>query len=533
MKKNLALFLFSLLFFVVLYGLSFLPCVTITNISISLFSDNPDRVKVYFSFVEDSPVFNEVHSSSYYGVSGKQKETAVFPVSAVRPEWLRVDPALGATKVKIYHIVLRDIIGREVVIPAAEIFENLNLELSHNVEIKLDNGCLAVEAVGDDPYFVFKVAPWPFAVPWFVLVSISILSFYFYRFIACLPLSSLLSFVMPGRIDPSDKSTIYKPLDGLRGLAALLVLAEHTLPSFLGAGHSGVLIFFVMSGFLLARPFIINPEKAFKLDYLIEYGQRRLKRIAPMFYSYIFVVYLMNLRLSEFLFHAIFIKGNGHLWAIPQEMAFYLFFPLLFIFNYLVFRKNIYCFIALSLALVFYWQRLFPVDIFHLYGMRDQMLPLKIPVFLVGVCFSALFFVIWQKKLKITSLPLLSNHLLSLVALLIIVCFVFFSNGYLLNHSNLYSMEYELLFSFLAGLLLFIIIATDKNIVTMFLANPLLCSLGVVSYSFYLIHPLIINFAKLVYPGSSKACFIITLIVGYFCSCATYRFVEKPFLRHK
>lgn len=84
-------------------------------------------------------------------------------------------------------------------------------------------------------------------------------------------------------------------LDGLRGLAILLVLVSHGIyPSiepddwrvWLKHGHTGVLIFFVLSGFLITHLIRREIERTGSLD-LRAFYIRRLLRIFPAFYTYL------------------------------------------------------------------------------------------------------------------------------------------------------------------------------------------------------------------------------------------------------
>ncbi len=72
-------------------------------------------------------------------------------------------------------------------------------------------------------------------------------------------------------------------LDGLRGVAALMVVADHTWGWFRGVGASGVWIFFALSGFLLARPFIDNPRRVLSFAYMAGYFRRRFMRNVWLF----------------------------------------------------------------------------------------------------------------------------------------------------------------------------------------------------------------------------------------------------------
>ncbi|MEE8508864.1 MAG: acyltransferase family protein, partial [Myxococcota bacterium] len=71
-------------------------------------------------------------------------------------------------------------------------------------------------------------------------------------------------------------------LDGIRGLAVLLVLASHTGAFQLqGHGGVGVWLFFGLSAFLLTMPFAARPERAASWPDLRHYFARRLRRILP------------------------------------------------------------------------------------------------------------------------------------------------------------------------------------------------------------------------------------------------------------
>ena len=69
-------------------------------------------------------------------------------------------------------------------------------------------------------------------------------------------------------------------LDGLRALAIGLVLAEHTGLEVFDGGNSGVVIFFVLSGFLITKLMLEEWGRTGGLDVSAFYG-RRLVRIMP------------------------------------------------------------------------------------------------------------------------------------------------------------------------------------------------------------------------------------------------------------
>lgn len=98
--------------------------------------------------------------------------------------------------------------------------------------------------------------------------------------------------------------TYYKNLDGLRGIAALMVVVFHFMYSdnvkYLGNidsikryfefGQHGVSLFFVLSGFVITRILI---KKRNNKNYFNSFYWRRVLRILPLYYFYLLVSYFV------------------------------------------------------------------------------------------------------------------------------------------------------------------------------------------------------------------------------------------------
>jgi peptidoglycan/LPS O-acetylase OafA/YrhL len=147
--------------------------------------------------------------------------------------------------------------------------------------------------------------------------------------------------------DTSTSGTKFSPLDGLRGIAVLVVFLSHSSgfrqrltpwTSFHGTGHLGVYLFFVLSGFLLTWSLLAAPRINFTGFYL-----RRFFRIAPLFYLIVSAVFawqlwsgrvdLFNLHVKEgwtgYLQHLAFYRGDSVFWTIAAEFEFYVILPFL------------------------------------------------------------------------------------------------------------------------------------------------------------------------------------------------------------
>jgi len=138
-------------------------------------------------------------------------------------------------------------------------------------------------------------------------------------------------------------------LDGLRGLAVLIVLASHmanaglpVLPGFSlsGIGKSGVYLFFVLSAYLLTRILLTKPASQWRTPTTwLDYALRRVLRIWPLY----LVVLLVSACLTAWgalpwwpyaldgmalVRHLMLVEGTSVLWSIPVEFHYYLWLPL-------------------------------------------------------------------------------------------------------------------------------------------------------------------------------------------------------------
>jgi peptidoglycan/LPS O-acetylase OafA/YrhL len=135
-------------------------------------------------------------------------------------------------------------------------------------------------------------------------------------------------------------------LDGVRGIAILLVVAHHGLPEIFPAGGTvGVTLFFALSGFLISAILLEERESTGRLD-LRRFYARRARRLLPalvvlvalavvlglVFSSRIATVgsavpvlmYVANLPLAA----GARVDALGHTWSLAIEEQFYLVWPL-------------------------------------------------------------------------------------------------------------------------------------------------------------------------------------------------------------
>ncbi|MGO7161972.1 acyltransferase family protein, partial [Rhizobium johnstonii] len=135
-------------------------------------------------------------------------------------------------------------------------------------------------------------------------------------------------------------------LDGLRGVAALLVVGAHIglifpirAPHLVTMGDEAVGLFFALSGFLMAHLYGSRPvTRENVLDFLVS----RFARIYPVYLVAVVLVAMLSSMQSldfvqpiaggtDFVRHVFLLGSSGVFWSIPPEIQFYLLFPVLWL----------------------------------------------------------------------------------------------------------------------------------------------------------------------------------------------------------
>ncbi|HMK29359.1 MAG TPA: acyltransferase family protein [Terriglobales bacterium] len=134
----------------------------------------------------------------------------------------------------------------------------------------------------------------------------------------------------------------FPQLDGLRGLSILFVLVAHTFLDKAGAlGGLGVMLFFVLSGFLITGLLWRESESFGRIGIKFFYARRAL-RILPAFLVFMAVCSVLVARgfITDVRWYTVAVSclylnnifGSGlslsHLWSLSLEEQFYLIWPL-------------------------------------------------------------------------------------------------------------------------------------------------------------------------------------------------------------
>jgi peptidoglycan/LPS O-acetylase OafA/YrhL len=329
-------------------------------------------------------------------------------------------------------------------------------------------------------------------------------------------------------------------LDGLRGVAVLIVLASHfsnagllPSPGMSGTGKSGVYLFFVLSAFLLADR--IFASHAGRLDHRawLDYALRRVLRIWPLY----LLVLLLSLALTRsglpwhyaidvpaFWRHLGLQEGQSVLWSIPVEFTFYLVLPPLALAgHWLLARRGgtVGFSVAMLVAVLAAHLAWPPGDSV----VNDVRLGPYLPVFLCGVLAAGL----WRRGDPTAArIAWMLAGVIAVAAFVVTIPAVWavLSGG---PFQGDLTHRWFIGFGVLWAALLLSVLRGPARYRAVFEWGPLR-AMGWISYSVYLWHMPIIDIAKrLDVPGPARTAIAATAILAV--GIVSYRLVERPLQR--
>jgi peptidoglycan/LPS O-acetylase OafA/YrhL len=365
----------------------------------------------------------------------------------------------------------------------------------------------------------------------------------------------------------------FKGLNSLRFVAAFIVILTHIellklwngmdnlldVPFFnRTGGHLGVILFFVLSGFLITYLLLKEFEAKNKINILKFYG-RRILRIWPIYYlTVIFCVFILPI-LNDFFgftFQAysfnqvvyyfcflpniakslsLFVDGIVHLWSIGVEEQFYLIWPFIILF----FRKHLF----IVLVVFFLGISILPFFIGFLNTHSNLFLDNKI-------LFERLLSFVEHFKINAMSIGGIIAYIYYnqknwlnwlfkyyIGEFLVLITFALWFYGF-----QLYTISDEF-YAILFSLIIYKVVINDKPLIKLF-DNRIVNYLGEISYGLYVYHWLVlqtvINFVKryivnfehemikvnlIIYIGT----IFFTILISHF----SYQYFEKFFLKYK
>jgi peptidoglycan/LPS O-acetylase OafA/YrhL len=317
-------------------------------------------------------------------------------------------------------------------------------------------------------------------------------------------------------------------LAGLRGLAAMMVFFAHAakddfMPHFLvnAYGKPGLIIFFILSGFLIAQVYI---EKPFTKSNITSYLSARFIRIVPLYLMVIFASYFISsFALQDFhydftdkttlLLSLSFIHTPYEPWTIPVEVQFYFFFIGLW---FLKSKAKLPSWILLLVPVLMLIPSLIYAFYFH-------KIPHVMGSFCIFFCIGIWISELHEKNSFKRLIDKAPTH--SALLLLILMVIVFPILRYKMGILSIGSWYDPL--SLVTIMTLFILIIAKPEQIRFLKLRPLVF-MSEISYGFYLIHRPIMKLVKENY-GNSLVMLAITFVIATLLSFVTYKLIEVGF----
>jgi len=358
--------------------------------------------------------------------------------------------------------------------------------------------------------------------------------------------SFLTPFMSPAMLSRKPEQIL--SLDGMRGIAILSVMAfhfscvfengasrlDHRVVSLASHGSRGVDLFFVLSGFLITRILIRSRDSG---NYLQSFYMRRVLRIFPVYFVYLFIVFVVMRQISPEAFlntrawpYVAYLSnwqtGTGlkdpgliHLWSLAVEEQFYLVWPLLVLLcppRRLIHASAAVCLLALGLRIAA-TGHIAPQIIFRMTPFRADALAGGA---IIGVIFDS------QRRAELTK-----HFAIPAAGAVMLLALMFHGSGYS------QAVEYSVIVVACA-VAIFLAAHHDPG----FLRHPVLTTVGKYSYGMYVYHVLLGSliwsglkaFQRAVPLAALRWCYLpIAGLSVYALAWLSYRYFESPFLRLK
>lgn len=355
---------------------------------------------------------------------------------------------------------------------------------------------------------------------------------------------------------PSTNRIYYPALDGLRGLAILLVVIYHNFNfiNYTFFGWLGVDLFFVLSGFLITE--ILLRDRG-TTHFLRNFYIRRALRIFPLyFFTLFFFLILLPLlvklpSLDYYRDHQVWLwlylqnwlyiftpppvhaLSLTHLWSLAVEEQFYLIWP----FVILLIRKpkNLLLITAgllgsvIALRCYLWVNQIENLSYYNLFTFSR----------IDGICIGSMLAVLRKINPKA-----IAQYFTAIIFLLAALNFIF----YFFNRHHQYTYPYLAIagystFAVLFGLLVNESVTRDNPVLRFLFENRLLIFFGKISFSLYVFHwPLYLLLSPLTAEWSQRhihgipnhvVASIVTTGLAFVLAWISFRFFEAKFLRFK
>jgi peptidoglycan/LPS O-acetylase OafA/YrhL len=295
-------------------------------------------------------------------------------------------------------------------------------------------------------------------------------------------------------------------LDGIRAVSVMLVVIAHSGFGHIVPGGLGVTIFFFLSGYLITSLLLIEYADTGSIN-IPHFIARRFFRLAPPLFIALTGAYLLAIAgilpgkvtlggyfaqlfyftnyYAEF-FNGKFPEGTGVLWSLAVEEHYYILYPTLLLFLLSRFNsKAIFFSLVVVCAAVLAWRGILIVG-YHVHSDRTYTLTdTRIDSIIFGCIFAYVAAGMSPSAARNGNDPLRLWAFIGGLALLFVTLII---RNEVFRETIRYTLQGLALMP-----IFYFAISADKSLIYRVLNSRLLITVGIYSYSIYLIHYVIIG----------------------------------------
>ena len=344
-------------------------------------------------------------------------------------------------------------------------------------------------------------------------------------------------------------SSNYIPaLDGIRGIAILLVMLFHVGNPIFKGGFIGVDVFFVLSGFLITSLLLNEYDKNFNINLKYFYA-RRILRLAPALLVLLITITLISIFILEYnqtkdnlysVLITLFYSANwvrafnlydlgylNHTWSLSIEEQFYIIWPFLLITLLRIIKSrkhvlNIVIFLSVASWILRIILQFKGYDADRLYNGLDTRADALLTGCVLSLILSSNLIDFRREKVSSCIKYLGMSAIISYILILLNISW----------SSKLYFYFLAFLIQILTAFLILHILLPGDNYLKKVLTNKPLVWIGSISYGLYLWHDPVYEMIRM--QGYSLwTIALLGITITFAIASLSFYFIEKPILKLK